>query len=94
MKQDHGLEEALDARLIDHAKPALEDRTPIEFVLPIRNVDRTAGTMLGSELTRAYGAQGLPDGTINIHFNGSAGQSFGAFVPRGRLKRMSSVAFV
>ena len=62
---------------------ALEPRKPVEINLPIRNVNRTVGTMLGSEVTRAYGADGLPDDTIRIHFKGSAGQSFGAFLPRG-----------
>ncbi|MEP6962186.1 MAG: glutamate synthase large subunit, partial [Acidobacteriota bacterium] len=81
--QDHGLEAALDAKMIDHAKPALEDRTPVEFVLPIRNVDRTVGAMLSGEIARKYGAEGLDPGTIHFRFNGSAGQSFGAFLARG-----------
>jgi glutamate synthase domain-containing protein 3 len=81
--QDHGLEAALDARLIDHAKPALEDRTPVEFVLPIRNVDRTVGAMLSGEIARKYGAEGLDPGTVHFRFTGSAGQSFGAFLARG-----------
>ena len=83
ISQDHGLEEALDARLIDHAKPALQDRTPVEFVLPIRNVDRTVGAMLSGEIARKYGAEGLDPGTVHFRFNGSAGQSFGAFLARG-----------
>jgi len=83
MAQDHGLEAALDAKMIDHAKPALEDRTPVEFVLPIRNVDRTVGAMLSGEIARKYGAEGLDPGTIHFRFNGSAGQSFGAFLARG-----------
>ncbi len=83
MAQDHGLEAALDARLIDHAKPALEDRTPVEFVLPIRNVDRTVGAMLSGEIARKYGAEGLDPGTVHFRFTGSAGQSFGAFLARG-----------
>jgi glutamate synthase (ferredoxin) len=62
---------------------ALERRRPVEIQLPIRNSDRTTGTILGSEVTRRYGAEGLPEDTIGIHFKGSAGQSFGAFVPRG-----------
>jgi len=81
--QDHGLEKALDQELLVLAAPALESGTPVELTLPIRNVNRTVGTILGSELTRKYGAAGLPDDTIKIKFNGSAGQSFGAFVPRG-----------
>ena len=81
--QDHGLERALDNTLIERCKAALEERTPVSFSLPIRNVNRTTGTMLGSEITRRWGRDGLPDGTIAIRFTGSAGQSFGAFVPRG-----------
>ena len=81
--QDHGLDKALDNELVRRCAPALEQRQAVEFNMPIRNVNRTVGTILGSEVTRAYGAQGLPDGTIKIHFTGSAGQSFGAFVPNG-----------
>jgi glutamate synthase domain-containing protein 3 len=83
ISQDHGLEAALDAKLIDHAKPALDDKTPVEFVLPIRNVDRTVGAMLSGEIARKYGAEGLDPGTVRFKFNGSAGQSFGAFLARG-----------
>jgi glutamate synthase (ferredoxin) len=81
--QDHGLEVALDNELIERCRPALESRTPVEFTIPIRNMDRTVGTMLGYEVTKRHGAQGLPDDTIRITFTGSAGQSFGAFAPRG-----------
>ena len=81
--QDHGLERALDNTLIERCTPAIEQRTPVSFSLPIRNVNRTTGTMLGSEITRRWGRDGLPDGTVDIRFTGSAGQSFGAFVPRG-----------
>jgi glutamate synthase (ferredoxin) len=81
--QDHGLETALDHDLIDACRPALEERRRVEVRRPIRNVNRTVGAMLGSELTRRYGGLGLPDDTIRIHFDGSAGQSFGAFVPHG-----------
>ena len=81
--QDHGLEKALDQELLKLAAPALEHREPVAIGMPIRNVNRTVGTMLGSELTRHYGFDGLPDDTITINFTGSAGQSFGAFVPRG-----------
>ncbi|GAC1465529.1 MAG: hypothetical protein NVSMB9_05220 [Isosphaeraceae bacterium] len=81
--QDHGLEKALDQELLPQAAPALERGEPVEFEMPIRNVNRTVGTILGSELTRKYGGVGLPDDTIKIKFNGNAGQSFGAFVPRG-----------
>ena len=82
--QDHGLDEgARPATLIAAAAEALERGEPVELDLPIRNVNRTVGTMLGSEITRRYGAAGLPDDTIRVHFTGSAGQSFGAFLPRG-----------
>jgi len=82
-KQDHGLEQALDNSLIKRCAQAIERRTPVSFSLPIRNVNRTVGTMLGSAITRRWGSDGLPDKTIDIRFTGSAGQSFGAFVPRG-----------
>ena len=81
--QDHGLEKALDNELVRRCQNALLRRKRVEFSMPIRNVNRTVGTILGSEVTRAFGPAGLPDGTITIHFTGSAGQSFGAFVPRG-----------
>ena len=81
--QDHGLEQALDNDLIERAHDALEHGTPVTFKLPIRNVNRTVGTMLGYEVTSRWGGVGLPDNTIQITFTGSAGQSFGAFVPRG-----------
>ncbi len=81
--QDHGLDKALDNELIRRSKDALAHGRAVEFSLPIRNVNRTVGTMLGSELTRRRGGAGLPDDTIRINFTGSAGQSFGAFVPRG-----------
>ncbi|MGH9148126.1 MAG: glutamate synthase-related protein, partial [Vicinamibacterales bacterium] len=82
-RQDHGLEQALDNHLIELCAEALQHRRPVELTLPIRNVNRTVGTMLGSEITRRYGGEGLPDQTIRINFSGSAGQSFGAFLPRG-----------
>ena len=82
-EQDHGLERALDNTLIERCAPAVEHRTPVSFTLPIRNVNRTVGTMLGSEITRKWGGAGLPDGTIDVTFTGSAGQSFGAFLPTG-----------
>ncbi len=81
--QDHGLSGALDNELIVACRPALDSKAPVSIERPIRNVNRTVGTMLGSELTRRWGAAGLPDDTIRIRFTGSAGQSFGAFVPRG-----------
>ncbi|MDO8678530.1 MAG: glutamate synthase large subunit [Acidobacteriota bacterium] len=82
-KQDSGLDAVLDRKLIAQARPALEHRAPVELSFPIRNTDRTAGTMLGYEVTRRFGGAGLPDGTIHVSFTGSAGQSFGAFLPRG-----------
>jgi glutamate synthase (ferredoxin) len=81
--QDHRLEGVLDMRLLELAKPALERAESVELHLPIRNTDRTVGTILGSEVSRRHGEGGLPDDTITLHFTGSAGQSFGAFVPRG-----------
>src|SRR6202522_67297 len=81
--QDHGLNEALDYQLIEHAKPALDHKTPVEFSVPIRNVHRTVGAMLSGEIARRYGSAGLPDDTIRFHFSGSAGQSFGAFLAKG-----------
>src|SRR5437773_136669 len=81
--QDHGLKQALDNLLLELAKDALEHKKQVELEQPIRNANRTVGTILGSEITRRHGAQGLPDGTIKIRFTGSAGQSFGAFIPRG-----------
>ena len=81
--QEHGLERALDQRLLELAKPALERGEAVELQLPIRNVNRTVGTMLGSAVSRRYGAEGLPEDTIRVSFTGSAGQSFGAFLPSG-----------
>ena len=77
------LEEVLDMRLLELAQPALERSEPVELEFPIRNTDRTVGTILGSEVSLKYGEEGLPEDTIQIHFSGSAGQSFGAFVPSG-----------
>lgn len=83
-KQNHGLEETIDvSKLLSLAAPALENGTPVTASLPITNVNRAVGTILGSELTRKYGAAGLPDDTISLTFTGSAGQSLGAFVPKG-----------
>jgi glutamate synthase (NADPH/NADH) large chain len=82
-RQDHGLDKALDNELIARARPAIEQRAPVAFSLPIRNVNRTVGTLLGYEVTRRWGAPGLPDGTIRVHFTGNAGQSFAAFLPKG-----------
>ncbi len=82
--QDHGLEASLDmTELLPACKAALENGEPVDRTFTIRNVNRTVGTILGSTLTRKYGGGGLPDDTIKLKFFGSAGQSFGAFVPRG-----------
>jgi glutamate synthase (NADPH/NADH) large chain len=81
--QDHGLDRALDNTLIQLAEGALEEGRPVRLELPIRNVNRTVGTMLGYEVTRRWGGEGLPADTVTVEFTGSAGQSFGAFVPRG-----------
>jgi glutamate synthase (NADPH) large chain len=82
-EQDHGLSEALDRSLIQLAEGALEDARPVRLRLPVRNVNRTVGTLLGAEVTRRYGAAGLPDDTIVVELTGSAGQSLGAFLPPG-----------
>ncbi|MEO7430172.1 MAG: glutamate synthase-related protein, partial [Acidimicrobiales bacterium] len=81
--QDHGLADALDNELIRLAAPALESGERVQIDLPIRNVNRTVGTMLGHEVTKRHRAAGLPDDTIHVRFTGSAGQSFGAFLPPG-----------
>jgi glutamate synthase domain-containing protein 3 len=81
--QDHGLIQALDHALIAKAAPALKSKTPVTGSFAIRNVHRTVGAMLGGEIARRYGSAGLPEGTIHFRFEGSAGQSFGAFVPSG-----------
>jgi len=81
--QDHGLNQALDYQLIQYAREALELRTPVEMSFPIRNVNRTVGAMLSGEIARRYGSSGLPEDTIRVHFKGSAGQSFGAFLANG-----------
>jgi glutamate synthase (NADPH/NADH) large chain len=90
--QDHGLDKALDNTLIQLCEGALDSGRPVWLEMPIRNVNRTVGTMLGSEVTRRYGREGLPDDTIALHFTGSAGQSFGAFVPRGITLRLTGDA--
>ncbi len=86
--QDHGLDKALDNTLILLAEGALTEGMPVRLELPVRNVNRTVGTMLGSELTRRWGGAGLPDDTIDITLTGSAGQSLGAFLPRGITLRL------
>ncbi|MFY9330669.1 MAG: glutamate synthase large subunit [Candidatus Nanopelagicales bacterium] len=92
VEQDHGLDAALDNELIELCAVAISDREPVRAALPIRNINRTVGTMLGSVVTRAHGGDGLPDGTIDLTFQGSAGQSFGAFVPRGITLRLEGDA--
>ncbi len=82
-KQDHGLDKALDNKLIELAQEAIENQKPVEINLPIRNINRTVGVTLSHEITKRYGIKGLPEDTINIKFNGSAGQSFGAFLANG-----------
>jgi glutamate synthase (NADPH) large chain len=90
--QDHGLDKALDNRLVELAADALERGEPVRAQLEIRNVNRTVGTILGHEVTKRYRAEGLPDGTIDLTFTGSAGQSFGAFLPRGITLRLEGDA--
>jgi len=86
--QDHGLEKALDHEFMDACVPALDGGGPVSLELPISNVDRTVGTLLGSEISRRFGAAGLADDSISLTFSGSAGQSFGAFVPHGVTMRL------
>ena len=82
--QEHGIEQSLDfTTLLALARPALDEKKQVRASLPIRNTNRVTGTMVGSEVTRRFGAAGLPDDTIRFHFTGSAGQSFGAFIPKG-----------
>ncbi|MFF3646736.1 glutamate synthase large subunit [Streptomyces sp. NPDC002564] len=95
--QDHGLEKALDNELIKLAADALAapsatDAHPVRAQVAIRNINRTVGTMLGHEVTKKFGGAGLPDDTVDITFTGSAGQSFGAFVPRGVTLRLEGDA--
>ncbi|GAB3682479.1 glutamate synthase large subunit [Saccharopolyspora tripterygii] len=82
-EQDHGLDRALDRTLIQLAEAALEDAHPVRLRLPVRNVNRTVGTLLGAEVSRRFGGDGLPDDTIHVELEGSAGQSLGAFLPSG-----------
>jgi glutamate synthase (NADPH/NADH) large chain len=90
--QNHELDQALDNQLIAECQPAIMDGKSVEVSVRINNVNRTVGTMLGSEVTKKWGGAGLPDGTIKIHFAGSAGQSFGAFVPKGIEMRLEGDA--
>ncbi|MGQ0468017.1 MAG: glutamate synthase large subunit [Sporichthyaceae bacterium] len=91
-EQDHGLDKALDNELIALCRDAIETKAPVRASVPIRNVNRTVGTMLGHEVTKRHRGAGLPDGTIDITFTGSAGQSFGAFVPAGITLRLEGDA--
>jgi glutamate synthase (NADPH/NADH) large chain len=86
--QDHGLDAALDNTLIKLSDGALAKGEAVRIDLPVRNVNRTVGTMLGAEITRKYGAEGLPEGTIDVTLHGSAGQSLGAFIPKGLTIRL------
>jgi glutamate synthase (NADPH/NADH) large chain len=88
IKQDHGLDAALDNTLIELSKAALQKSEAVKIDLPVRNVNRTVGTMLGAEITRKFGAEGLPEGTIDVTLHGSAGQSLGAFIPKGLTLRL------
>ena len=86
--QDHGLDAKLDVQLIEQSRPALDSGTPVSFAVDGRNVDRTVGTTLGHHVTRATAGEGLPDDTIDVTLTGTAGQSFGAFLPRGVTLRL------
>ncbi|MFC5985912.1 glutamate synthase large subunit [Marinicrinis lubricantis] len=82
--QDHKLDQSLDMqKLLDICKPAIDNQEHVHAILPIHNTNRVVGTIVGGEITKKYGAEGLPHDTIRLHFNGSAGQSFGAFIPKG-----------
>jgi glutamate synthase (NADPH/NADH) large chain len=87
-EQDHGLDAALDNELIALSQPAFTSQELVRIDMPVRNVNRTVGTMLGAEITRAFGGSGLPDGSIDITLHGSAGQSLGAFIPSGLTLRL------
>ena len=90
--QDHGLDKAFDRDLIEACREAIVHRTPVSLERQVRNVDRAIGTMVGSEVTRMWGGDGLPDDTIRVACTGSAGQSFGAFIPRGLSLRLEGDA--
>jgi glutamate synthase (ferredoxin) len=91
--QDHGLQDSMDVKvLLEAAKPALESGKKVTLDLQIRNVNRVVGTILGSDVTKKYGPEGLPEDTIQLNFKGSAGQSFGAFVPKGMTLRLEGDA--
>ncbi len=83
-EQDHGLDKSLDVTtLVPQCKDALENKKPVDLIVPVENINRSVGTILGYHITKRYGGEGLPDNTIRLHFNGSSGMSFGAFVPKG-----------
>ena len=90
--QDHGLDDVLDRTLISESEPALANGQPVRIVTAVGNVDRSVGTMLGYEVTRRNGGAGLPDDTIQVDLHGSAGNSFGAFVPQGVTLRLTGDA--
>jgi glutamate synthase domain-containing protein 3 len=90
--QDHGIERALDNKLIELCKPALDSGKPVKVELPIKNVNRTVCAMLSAEVSRRYGSEGLPPDTIELTFKGSAGQSFGAFMAPGISARVEGEA--
>jgi glutamate synthase (NADPH/NADH) large chain len=90
--QDHRLERALDHQLIEAARPAIENREPVEISLPVANTNRTVGAMLSGEIARRYGHEGLPDDTVRVDLKGSAGQSFGAFLSHGVTLRLEGDA--
>lgn len=83
-EQDHGLDKSLDVTtLVPLCKDALDEGKPVDIILPVQNINRSVGTILGYNITKRYGSEGLPEDTVHVHFNGSAGMSFGAFVPNG-----------
>ncbi|WP_404456073.1 glutamate synthase large subunit [Oceanobacillus kapialis] len=89
IEQDHGIEKSLDFQeLLPNCKKAVLEGKPVEFTTAIRNINRVTGTLLGSEITKLYGEEGLPEDTVKLNFNGSAGQSFGAFIPPGMTLRL------
>ncbi|MGE3309650.1 MAG: glutamate synthase large subunit [Limisphaerales bacterium] len=91
--QDHGLDKSLDmTTLLEICRPAIEQGQPVRATVPIRNVNRVVGTIVGHEVTKKWGVKGLPEDTIQIHFTGSAGQSFGAFIPKGMTFRLEGDA--
>jgi len=93
MEQDHGLDKSLDLTvLLDLCQPAIERKEKVVINLPIRNVNRVVGTIVGNEVTKRHAVEGLPEDTITVNFTGSAGQSFGAFIPKGMTLRLEGDA--